>query len=200
MPAGSSPRSRCVNQNPAGTARHAGSGETRPNASFQYAITFDAELYNQSYELVNDPEAFLVVRDGEGNEYNYTFNKSDKSYVLDIGKFAVGDYRFTAFTDYTGQRLQVNGRFSVQPIQLESYVTTADHALLHALSGKYGGAVHYIDALPALTEQLTNDDSIKPVLFQSARNQPLLQLKWLFFGLLVLIGLEWFLRRFYGGY
>lgn len=164
------------------------------------AIAFDAELYNQSYELINDPEAFLVIRDNQNNEYNYTFNKSDKSYNIDIGKFPVGDYRYTAYTDYTGQRLQVNGRFSVQPIQLESYVTTADHSLLQALSTKYGGEVYYPDATPTLTDQLTADVRIKPVLFQSARNQPLLQLKWLFFGLLALLGIEWFMRRFYGGY
>ncbi|MDX1476373.1 MAG: hypothetical protein R3301_01665 [Saprospiraceae bacterium] len=164
------------------------------------AISFEAELYNQSYELVNDPEAFLVVRDDAGNEYDYTFNKTDKSYAIDIGKFAVGDYRYTAYTDYAGQRQQVNGRFSVQPIQLESYVTTADHSLLHALSRKYGGDVYYPQDLAALGDRLLADDTIKPVLYQSARNQPLLHLKWLFLVLLGLLGLEWFMRRYFGGY
>lgn len=163
-------------------------------------IAFDAELYNQSYELINDPEAFLVIRGPEGNEYDYTFNKTARSYAIDIGKFAVGDYTYTAFTEYLGQRLQVNGRFSVQPIQLESYVTTADHGLLHNLSEKYGGELYYPAELTRLSDQLLNDDRIKPVIYQSVRNRPLLHLRWLFAIFALLLGLEWFLRRYFGGY
>lgn len=163
-------------------------------------ISFGAELYNQSYELVNVPDVFLIVRDDDGKEYSYTFNKTTHSFEIGIGRFAVGEYTYTAFTDYVGKRLNVNGKFSVREIQLESYVTTADHNLLYSLSSKYGGQVVYPSALNQLETQLLTSESLKPVIYQSVRNHPLLQLKWIFFVFLLLLGLEWFLRRYFGGY
>ena len=162
-------------------------------------ISFGAELYNQTYQLVNAPEAFLVVRDSDNKEYSYTFSKTQSSYSLDIGRFAEGEYTYTAFVDYEGQRLQASGKFSVQEIMLESYITTADHSLLYALTDKYGGEVYYPNDLAALGTQLTSSE-LKPVIYQSARNSPLLNMQWLFAILLILLGTEWFLRRYYGAY
>jgi len=163
-------------------------------------ITFSAELYNQSYELINTPDAFLIIRDDDANEYSYTFNKTSHSYAISIGRFAVGEYRYTAFTDYGGKRLQINGKFSVKEIQLESYATTADHSTLYTLSAKYGGEVYYPASLDHLSEQLLSSNDLKPVIYQSVRNRPLLQIRWLFFGFLILLTGEWFMRRFLGGY
>lgn len=163
-------------------------------------ITFDAELYNRSYERVTDPDVFLEVRDSEGNAYNYTFSKSGDYYTLSIGKFPVGEYRYTAFTDYDGQRQQVNGRFNVQAIELESYVTTADHRLLKSLADQYGGDIYYPQALNSLADSLLADERIKPVIYQSVVNEPIIHLRWIFLFFLVLLGLEWFMRRYLGGY
>ena len=168
--------------------------------SDEETITFTAELYNQSYELINGPDVFLVIRDDADKEYSYTFSKSTDSYVIDVGRFPVGEYRYTAFTDYGGQRQNVNGKFNVQEIQLESYVTTANHGLLYALSEKYGGEVIYPGALATLGQDLLADESLKPVVYQSVGSQPLLNFKWVFFLLLLLLGAEWFMRRFFGGY
>ena len=163
-------------------------------------IVFDAELYNRSYERITDPDVFLEVKDADGNTYNYTFSKSGNIYTLSIGKFPVGEYHYTASTDYDGQRQQVTGRFNVQAIELESYVTTADHKLLQSLTSQYGGAVYYPGSLEAMTDVLLADDRIKPVIFQSVVNQPLIHIRWIFFLFLTFLGLEWFVRRYLGGY
>jgi hypothetical protein len=164
------------------------------------AIEFDAELYNRSYERITDPDVFLEVKDADGNTYNYTFSRSGDMYTLSIGKFPVGEYRFTAHTDYDGQRQQVTGRFNVQAIELESYVTTADHQLLRSLSTQYGGAVYYPGSLSSMADTLLADERIKPVIYQSVINQPLVHLRWIFFLFLICLGAEWFIRRYLGGY
>jgi hypothetical protein len=163
-------------------------------------IVFDAELYNRSYERVTDPDVFLEVKDADGNAYNYTFSKATNIYTLSIGKFPVGEYRFTAYTDYDGQRQQVTGRFNVQAIELESYVTTADHKLLHTLASQYNGAVYYPGDLASMSDMLLADETIKPVIYQSVINQPLIHLRWIFFLFLFFLGMEWLVRRYLGGY
>ena len=163
-------------------------------------ISFTAELYNQTYELVNDPDVFLVIRDAGDKEYSYTFNKTDQSYAISVGRFAVGEYTYTAFTDYAGQRQTVNGKFNVQEIQLESYITTADHSLLYAIAGRYGGEVYYPGETNRLMESLLGDEELRPVIYQSAQSSPLLHVKWIFFVFLAMLAVEWFMRRFFGGY
>jgi hypothetical protein len=88
----------------------------------------------------------------------------------------------------------------VQAIELESYVTTADHKLLQSLTTQYGGSVYYPQSMEELSQVLLSDENIKPVMYQSMINQPLIHLRWIFFVFLLVLGLEWFMRRYLGGY
>lgn len=163
-------------------------------------IVFDAELYNDNYELINDPDAALVITNSRGQEFPYTFNKSGKAYSLNPGIFPVGDYTFLAAVTFSGQKLTYNGRFSVQPIQLELYETTADHGLLRLMSEKFGGAVVYPSDMASIADMIRAKESVKPVIYNTTQTRPVIHLKWLFFMLLGLLSLEWFLRRYFGGY
>lgn len=162
-------------------------------------VIFDAELYNESYELVNEPDVSLTITNSEGKDFNYTFNKTSKSYTLNAGVFPVGNYRFRSSVTYNGQNLTFDGQFSVQPIQLELYETTADHALLRRLSDEFGGQVFYQNQLAELGETLLAKD-IKPVIYSTTRTRSVINLKWIFFLLLGMLSVEWFLRRYFGAY
>lgn len=161
---------------------------------------FDAELYNDNYELINEPDASLVIINSEGKEFPYTFNKAGKLYALNAGNFPVGNYRFRSTVNSSGENLTYNGQFSVQPIELELYETTADHNLLRLLSDKYSGAVVYPAQVLSVADLIREKASIKPVIYQTAKTRPVINLKWIFFLLLTLLAGEWFLRRYFGGY
>ncbi|MDX1665762.1 MAG: hypothetical protein R3350_00955 [Saprospiraceae bacterium] len=163
-------------------------------------ILFDAELYNESYELVNDPDVSLTIRNEEGNEFNFTFDKRGQAYRLNAGKLPVGNYAFSASVMLNGEALTYDGQFSVRPIQLEVYETTADHRLLRLLSEKYGGQLVYPDELEQLPELLAGRESMKAVVYETVSTRSVINIKWVFFLLLVLLTTEWFLRRYFGGY
>ncbi len=162
-------------------------------------IIFDAELYNESFELINEPDVRLTITNADRKEFNYTFNKTAKGYSLNAGVFPVGNYRFRGTTSFNGQNLSFDGQFSVQPIQLELYETTADHAMLRRLSNEFGGAVFYQNQLKALSDSLLARD-IKPVIYNTTRTRSVINLKWLFFLILALLSGEWFMRRYFGAY
>ena len=163
-------------------------------------IYFDAELYNESYELINDPDASLVITNSEGKNFNFTFDKSNKSYTLNAGFFEVGDYKFRGITMNSGKELTYNGQFSVQPIQLESYATTADHGLLRMLSEKHGGEIVYPDQIGSIATLISGKETVKPTIYQTSKTRSVINIKWIFFILLFLLTLEWFLRRYFGSY
>ncbi len=163
-------------------------------------ISFQAELYNDNYELVNTPEVALKIRNEEHEEFDYTFNTSGDEYALTIGRFPEGNYSYTATTELNGVKQTADGKFVVQPVQLEALSSTADHGLLRQLAEQYGGKVVTADKMNELADDILNMDSIKPVLYSSTETRPLIHLKWLCFILLGALSLEWFLRRYYGGY
>ena len=163
-------------------------------------VFFDAELYNKSYELINEPDVRLIITSEKGKEYTYTFNKSGKAYSLNAGTLPVGNYKFLGKVSNGGEQLTYNGQFSVQPIQLEQYETTADHRLLRLLSEQYGGKMVSEAEMGSLPDMIKAIGTVKPVIYENATTRSLINIKWLFALLLVLIATEWFLRRYLGSY
>lgn len=163
-------------------------------------IQLDAELYNDNYQLVNDPDATIVIAGSQGKEYNFTFDKTDKAYTLNAGILPVGNYTFRAAVSYNNQNLSYTGQFSVQPIQLELYETTADHNTLQQLSAKYGGEMVYPEQMASIADLIKAKETVKPVIYSSVQTRPVINLKWIFFLLLALLSAEWFMRRYYGAY
>jgi hypothetical protein len=163
-------------------------------------VLFAAELYNDNYELTNEPDVSISVRHTDGREFVYTFNKLGKAYALDAGILPVGNYTYKASTSFNGQSLQYEGRFSVRPLQLEFFATTANHGLLHQLSDQSGGASVGVSGLKLLSELIQQKSTIKPIIFETNETSPLVNIKWIFALLAGLLTLEWFLRRYFGAY
>jgi hypothetical protein len=163
-------------------------------------VTFGAELYNDNYELTNTQDVSMSIRNRDGKEFTYTFNKLGKAYALNAGILPVGAYTYKAETNFNGVALAYEGRFSVQPIQLELFETTANHAVLRALSTKFGGETVFPAQLTSILEKIKANQTVKPVIYQTTSTNPLINLKWIFALLALLLSAEWFLRRYFGSY
>ncbi|HLP19362.1 MAG TPA: hypothetical protein VK174_03640, partial [Chitinophagales bacterium] len=61
------------------------------------AVTFDAQLYNANYELINSPDVEMKIT-GEDKTYDYKFSKTENAYNLNAGFLPVGNYSYTATT------------------------------------------------------------------------------------------------------
>lgn len=163
-------------------------------------IVFDAQLYNDAFELVNDPDVSLTVKNESGAEYKYNFSRTQNYYTLNAGLFQEGSYSYTASTSLGGKQYTAQGKFIVESVRLEQYDLTARHALLHSLSERYGGRLFYPAQTDQLIKVLTEEKPLKAVMYQSTTTRPLLNLKWLFFLITGLLFAEWFMRRYAGSY
>lgn len=164
------------------------------------AIVFDAELYDSNYELTNTPDVDVVITNEEGRNYTFVFDKTTQGYNLNAGVLPVGNYTYLAKTSFNGEQMTFSGRFGVQPLQLELFENQADHAMLYALSGDSGGEVVYPQDITSISGKIANATQIKPVIYQNDKVSPLINSKWLFFLLLLLLTIEWFGRRYFGAY
>jgi len=163
-------------------------------------IEFEAEVYNESYELINDPDVSITVSNAEGKKFPFTFNRTTNAYRLDAGNFPVGNYRYEARVKAGSKVYTEKGDFSVTALQVETTHTIADHHLLYSLAKKSGGEMLYPHQLDKLSEMLNAREDIKPVSHSEKKLSDLINLKWIFFLLLSLISLEWFMRKINGAY
>ena len=162
-------------------------------------IQFDVETYNDIYEKIYNQDIHLEITNAEGKSVPFQFKNADGSSRFEAGRMQKGIYRFKADARLGGRLEQTSGEFTVRNMQLEALSTTADHNLLRNLSRKTNGHFFLPAQLESLTNQLTQNPP--PDLIQSSEEQQeIINLSWLFFVLLALAGLEWGLRKFFGGY
>lgn len=163
-------------------------------------LLFTAEYYNAAYEPVADAEVTAVLTSDSGEEYAFTFRPYDQGYRLNAGQLPVGRYRWKAHAMHKGERLQDEGEVHVQALYLEQVTTVADHALLADLAARTGGRVLKPGALAGIVESMEQDRIAVARSFAQPRFSDLIEWRWLFFLIALLLAAEWSLRRRSGAY
>lgn len=163
-------------------------------------IVFNAELYNDSYELINEPEITIELKNEDDKKYNFVFNKTAKSYFLNAGMLPVGSYEYVATVKLGDKTFTEKGQFQVNALLLEANNTVANHQLLQNLSEKLNGKMLYPNQLNQLAEMINKDNNIASIIYEETDLKELINLRWIFFILLGLLSLEWFLRKRNGAY
>jgi len=163
-------------------------------------VTFDAEVYNRNYELVNDPELEMVITDENGKQFPFTFSKSLNAYKLDAGKFAPGNYSYQARVILGQDNFTATGQFSVNRVDLESLVLVANQGMLHTLVAESNGKVYLPGQMSEMESSIRDNEDIKPLIYTSKRITELIDLPWLLALVIGLLTLEWFVRKRSGSY
>jgi hypothetical protein len=78
----------------------------------------------------------------------------------------------------------------VRPIQVELFETTASHSVLQQLSGKIGGETLPAANMAAVADKIKANQGVKPAIYQTVKTCPLINLKWIFGLLVLLLGAE----------
>lgn len=163
-------------------------------------VQFEAEVYNKSYELVTTSDANMKIFNEQKEEFSYTFSKVGDSYKLNSGSLKPGSYTYVATSTSKGGKLTRTGEFSVEELKVEQNNTVANHQLLFNLSDITGGEVLSISGLSSLDEKLKKQENLVDVIYQEKDVDDLINMKVIFFFILLLLGIEWFVRKRNGGY
>lgn len=163
-------------------------------------VKFDAELYNESYELDNTSEVKLVVTDTANKSFPFLFSRTSNAYTLNAGSFPPGRYQYEATAEFNQVKMKKNGRFNVVPVNVESLKTVADHSLLNNLASRHDGIMVYPAELEKIATLLANREEIKTIAYSQKRFTDLVNLWWVLAIIIGLLGAEWFIRKRAGGY
>ena len=163
-------------------------------------IELEAEVYNQSYELINQPDVSLSITDEKNKNYNFAFTKTTNAYYLNAGIFPAGNYKYVAKVKLNDKLLQKSGMFTVVPLNVEAINTVADHNMLYRLAKNHGGEMVYPKQLDKLVKMLKARDDIKNVSYTQKRFTGLNNIFLVLVLIILLLGTEWFLRKYNGSY
>ncbi len=163
-------------------------------------IIFNAEVYNESFEALNDQEINLTLKNENGDDFPFTFSQTGTSYRLDAGILPAGNYTYAASTSASGKKLTKTGQFSISPVIVEQLRTQADHNLLFNLAHRNGGQMVMPNEIALLTEIIKGNSEIVPISYEKKTLTDLINYKWLLFLILGLLCLEWLLRKRNGVY
>lgn len=164
------------------------------------SIIFDAEYYNNSFELNNDGDITIEITDNEDIKYPFNFNKTEKTYRLSAGIFKEGIYSYVASLKTSDKMLSKKGSFSILPINIESENTIANHKLLKQLAEFNGGLFTYPLHSNKITDNIQLNKNIASIMYSEKNIDDVINYKLIFGIILVLLSLEWFLRKYYGSY
>jgi len=163
-------------------------------------IELTAELYNDSYELTNSPDVSIKIQNDSLQEFNYQFDRTNDFYRLNAGNMKPGDYTFEASTQLGNQHFTEKGNFSIVKNDIEIQNTSADFGVLYHLSRETGGQFYIYDNYGTLLDAIGQNKQITVQQHQQTFQNEWINLKLLFFVLLVLLGIEWFFRKYWGIY
>ena len=164
-------------------------------------IEFRSVMHNAAFEAITDPDVMIIIKDLNRNkEYDYTFSKGKSSYFLNAGRFESGEYSFKISTVFEKKSYSKTGRFVVQDVNTEQLSLEANHRVLFQLSELSQGMMFYPDNIQDIANQLEQRNDLVNVEYVYLKYSDIIDIGWLLLVLVVLIGGEWFLRKYYGSY
>jgi hypothetical protein len=145
----------------------------------------------------NTIELELQSDQGTVTQYRYVTGPGNSRYR--IGGLPEGVYRYKATTELKGKRETVRGEFLLSEQNQELQNLTADRGLMRKLASATGGKFYSLQTLNELSTHLASTPA-PAQLHTDESFQPLINLKWVFFVLLLLVATEWFIRKYAGSY
>jgi hypothetical protein len=162
-------------------------------------VIFETEIYNDIYEKIYGQKIDLTIKDENDSTLSYSYVISPANSRYRISGLHPGVYNYSARSNVNGEILTASGMFSVKKMQIELTSITADHQLMKELSRRSGGEFFAYPRTAELRESIQASD-VTPLILSSENYLAIINMKWIFFLLLVLFTIEWGSRKYLGGY
>jgi len=162
-------------------------------------VIFESQVFNDLFEPIYGNKVNLELRDenGKTTAYNYIIAPGNQRYRL--GVFKEGVYKYKSTADLNGKKEEVRGEFLVSVQNMEAQNLTADFGLLRKLSQESGGKFYSVSQINKLNTAIQKSE-VKSIIHSEDSFNSIINLKIVFFLLLLLISAEWFIRKYWGSY
>lgn len=161
-------------------------------------VVAEAMLYNKSMELVNSVDVDFVVTDESGYKFKSAFQPSEMGYVLNLGRKPAGKYTYEASAKIGDETFVKKGQFVVVEESAEMNSLQSDHSLLYQLATDHGGQMVSASQMDEIVQMIENDKNVAPVAIVVSKVFRAVDSVFVLLLSVVLLCVEWFLRKFWG--
>lgn len=170
--------------------------DIRPLYDESEEVVIQAELYNDSYELVNQPDVQLNLK-YDGKDFDYILNRNEDKYRINLGNLSAGEYGFRLVADLKGEHFEKSGVFYVRSQNIELNNIVADRQLLQDIAVRTGGQMVEKQDMAQLLDMLNKNEQFTPVYKSEVKYMGLSE--WGILGLILILLLcaEWFLLKYF---
>ena len=158
-------------------------------------VLLNAELYNDALELINTPDVKIELLSEKGKHYSFLFTRTGKSYQLNAGSLPAGEYTYSATTQNGPKQFKTNGQITVKPLNLETRQSAADHKMLRNIALQSGGQMLLPNQMNELANLIRKNENVKTVVYEDKHYNDLVDVKWVFVIITLLLSVEWFMRK-----
>ena len=162
-------------------------------------VVFESQVYNDIFEPVYGNHIDIELTSDQGKVSRYSYITSAGNIRYQIGGLEEGVYRYRSQTEINGRKEEVRGQFVVVSKVIELQNLTADFDLLRKLAVNTGGRFYAAANMDQLNAELSEKEATG-VIRSDETYDAMINLKLLFWILLLMVSVEWFFRKYFGGY
>lgn len=158
--------------------------------------TFTGQVYDESLQPVSDADVEVIARGNGTTVSTILAPLGNGQYAGALPSLAPGDYNATAVVRSGGVVLgEDRGRFSVGGINVEFIETRLNRALLDGLAERTGGAVLTVGGLGSLVDLVRSSPEFRETEVVRRSDLDLWSHPWALALVVLLLSIEWFLRK-----
>ncbi len=165
------------------------------------SVEFSAQVYSEDYSPISDADVRVKILNQSSGELVSEFNLEQVGFGLYSGSVNLsrGDYRYEAVVSRKGKDLKdFSGRFTVGESEVEFLNTRMDVKLLREIAQKTRGEFLTPDEIDNLPKIISSLPDFKPAVIERRREYVLWSRVEPLLIVIILLSIEWFLRKRYG--
>lgn len=162
-------------------------------------VNLEAELYNKSYEPITDAEVDLKLTNEKGEAFDFVFSPGLGTYKLELDKKEPGIYKYNATTTFNDQTYTEKGEFIIVQKNFEAQQLIANYDLLYQISERSNGKIMSVRQLEGV-EDVLKEKNVKNIISYSQTYYGLNNIPLVLLLIIVLLTIEWVLRKYLGIY
>ena len=155
-------------------------------------ISFKGFTYNELYEEVYGKKINLLVTNEKGEKQRFSFLSSQNSTGFTLPNQKEGIYSYSCETILNDEKFITYGKYVVIKLNLEQINYQADFDRLRSLVDRQKGQFNEIN------QKIIGEKEADQVIHSSFEEIELIEYKWLFYLICIMLVIEWFLRKYWG--
>lgn len=160
-------------------------------------ITISAFYVDKNYLFDARASLSIILTNNNSKEKKtLPFSLINNSYQVSIEGLSPAEYSYEVVVE--NQKIKNYGKFKISDFKIEEQFTNANDKKMNSLAFRTKGSLFYADKINNLLTQLSEDASYYTVQRSITKKQPLIDWKWILFVIIILLSVEWFIRKIDG--